>query len=200
MFGWGIFSGHGSQPSGSRFRCSGSGTGSGPEFCPAPVPAPDNPHLKPEGRDLGPEIGCALISAANLPVSGLPLSQGHLWPTVQPINEPTALRSGLLLDRLRLGLGAIQLPHRRTCRARADGGFGAMTGVGGFEGHPYRLHRPNLLATPIAQRFGFSLSVHPQPPAQPPSLRRRAAASQRRISQPAATPTTAPTMTASKFM
>ena len=180
MFGWGIFSGHGSQPSGSRFRCSGSGTGSGPEFCPAPVPAPDNPHLKPEGRDLGPEIGCALISAANLPVSGLPLSAGLVWPTVQPINGST-YRSGLLLRRLRLG-------------------HGAMTGVGGFEGHPYRLHRPNLLATPIAQRFGFSLSVHPQPPAQPPSLRRRAAASQRRISQPAATPTTAPTMTASKFM
>ena len=54
--GWqvaGIFSGLGSRQSGAWFRCSGSG--SGPEFCPAPVPAPDHPHLRPEGRDLRPE-------------------------------------------------------------------------------------------------------------------------------------------------
>ena len=51
-----ILSGLGSQASGARFRGSGSGTGSGPEFYPVPAPVPDNPYLRPEGRDLGPEI------------------------------------------------------------------------------------------------------------------------------------------------
>ena len=37
MIGWGnTFSGLGSQQSGTRYRSSGSGTGSGPEFCPYP--------------------------------------------------------------------------------------------------------------------------------------------------------------------
>lgn len=139
------------------------------------------------------------VSAASFPVSGLPLSSGSLRPTIQPINGSTGL-AGLLLRRLRLGLGAIQLPHRRARRARADGGLGAMTGVAGFEGHPDRIRHPNRLATPIAQRLGFIFAAQPQPPAQPPSLRRRAAANQRRASQPTATPTTAPTMTASRFM
>lgn len=139
------------------------------------------------------------VSAANFPVSGLPLSQGSLWPTIQPINGSTS-RSDLLLRRLRLGLGAVQFPHRRTRRARADGGFGAVTGVAGFEGHTWRIRRPNPLATPIAQRLGFIFEAQPQSPAQPPSLRRRAAANQRRASQPTATPMTAPTMTASRFM
>ena len=49
--------------------------------------------------------------------------------------KEAADRSGLLLRRLRLGLGAVQLTHRRTRRAGADGGFGAVTGVAGFEGH-----------------------------------------------------------------
>ena len=45
------FSGPRSRPSGPGFRCAGAGTGSGP----APVPVPEDPHLIPDGRDLGPE-------------------------------------------------------------------------------------------------------------------------------------------------
>ena len=51
-----------------------------------------------------------------------------------PTQEANGL-ADLLLRRLRLGLGAIQLTHRRTRRAGADGGFGAVTGMAGFEGH-----------------------------------------------------------------
>ena len=158
------------------------------------------------------------VPEAYFPVSGLPLSIRLMVGRGSPspprdesfVSERTARRAvptqeagglaGLLLRRLRLGLGAVQFPYRRTRRARADRGFGAVTGVGRFEGHPDRLSEGAPEATPIAQRLGFSLSVHPQPPAQPPSLRRRAAANQRRANQPTATPITAPTMTASRFM
>ena len=62
------FSGLGSRQSGAGFRCSGTGTGSGPEFYPAPAPVPDNPYQGPEGRDLGPEIVSPL---ANRPTDQL---------------------------------------------------------------------------------------------------------------------------------
>ncbi len=132
------------------------------------------------------------------------------WPSPDTRNKisaanfrsPFELRAlpGLLLRRLGLRLGAVQLPHRGTRRARAGRGLGAMTGVGGFEGHPIRISARAPKATPIGQRLGFIFEAHPQSPAQPPSLRRRAAANQRRASQPTATPITAPTMTASRFM
>ncbi len=59
---------------------------------------------------------------------------------------------------------------------------------------------PLSRVTCLAYFFGFIFDAHPQSPAQPPALRRRAAANQRRASQPTATPITAPTMTASRFM
>ena len=55
MIGWGhTLSGLGSRQSGTRYRSSGSGPGSGPEFYPVPVPVTDHPNQRPEGRDLGP--------------------------------------------------------------------------------------------------------------------------------------------------
>jgi hypothetical protein len=55
MIGWGhTLSGLGSRQSGTRYRSSGSGTGSGPEFYPVPLPVADHPNQRPEGRDLGP--------------------------------------------------------------------------------------------------------------------------------------------------
>ena len=48
------FSGPGSRPSGPRFRYSGAGIRFGSSG-PAPAPAPDNPYLIPDCRDLRPE-------------------------------------------------------------------------------------------------------------------------------------------------
>jgi hypothetical protein len=80
-----ILSGLGSRQSGARFRCSGSGTGSGFNF-PAPAPVPDNPHLRPEGRDLGPESASYVcIFAARSARSADPTyySCGNLEPVAE---------------------------------------------------------------------------------------------------------------------
>ena len=88
----------------------------------------------------------------------------------------------------------------RAVGSAADGRLGepslpkrAVTFLANWPTH----QRVNL---PAVHFFGFIFDAQAQSPAQPPSLRRRAAASQRRMSQPAATPTIAPTMTASRVM
>jgi len=75
MIGWGI-----------HFQISGLGSqvpGTGPQVrvqvqdlnFPVPEPVPDNPHLRPEGRDLGPEDASCLKVGLTTP--GQPrLSEG----------------------------------------------------------------------------------------------------------------------------
>ncbi len=62
-------------------------------------------------------------------------------------------------------------------------------------GHPY-----SALFLACPHFFGFTFVAQPQPPAQPPSLRRRATAIHRRTSQPVAAPTKAHTRTKSRLM
>ena len=59
------------------------------------------------------------VSEANFPVSGLPLSERSLWPTIQPINRSTDL-SRLLL----------RLLFRRAATVPGTAAFLATTGRG----------------------------------------------------------------------
>ena len=55
MIGWGYFqvTGLGRQEPGSGVQVRVQVQD--PNFAPAPAPVPDNPHQRPEGRDLRPE-------------------------------------------------------------------------------------------------------------------------------------------------